>query len=120
MSEAWVNELRGTSRLTVQEGLYLYATIKFNNMMLCMHHIKTFCLKMGMVDASAPELYRHLQGLWRNRDARDLETYLESPGVADCFVGKTVVLFAQSARTVGKGKALEEDETNPAAGDAAL
>lgn len=63
-----MNELRGTSRLTVQEGLYLYATIKFNDMMLCMHHIKIFCLKMGMVDAPAPELYRHLQGLWRNRD----------------------------------------------------
>lgn len=120
MSEAWVNELRGTSCLTVQEGLYLYATIKFNNMMLCMHHIKTFCLNMGMVDAPVPELYRHLQGLWRNRDARDLETYLESPGVANCFVRETVVLFAQSARTMGKGKALEEDETNGVAGDAAL
>lgn len=76
-------------------------------------------MKMGMVDASAPEPDNRLQGLWRIRDARDLETYLKSSGVADWFVGGTVLLFAQSAKLNGKGKAVDV-EASPAAEDSAL
>ena len=60
---------------------------------------------MGMVDAWTPELRTRLDSLWKNRDAQDLETYLESSRVTDCFVGETILLFAQSSKSKGKGKA---------------
>lgn len=59
---------------------------------------------MGMVDASAPELDNRLQGLWRSRDARDLETYVKSPGVADWFMGGLSGYLLNQQKRKEKGK----------------
>lgn len=102
MRENRVNQLR-VPHLTIQEGLYLLAIVQFHDVYLCDHHLKIFCKKMSMVDVWISELRPRLESLWKNRDAQDLETYLESPGVADWFVGETILLFAQSSKSKGNG-----------------
>lgn len=104
MKEIWVNQLR-VSQLTIQEGLYLLAVIKFFDVYLCDYHVKIFCKKLGMADVGISEHRGRLDCLWRNRDAQDLEAYLESPGVADWFVGEMILLFTQSSKAKGKEKA---------------
>lgn len=102
MRENRVNQSR-VPDLTIQEGLYLLALVQFHNIYLYNHHLKIFCKKMSMMDVWISELRTRLESLWKNQDAQDLETYLESPGVADWFVGETILLFAQSSKSTGNG-----------------